>query len=63
MEECYITTAHLSGSGAHGSDSLDPPTFSIKFNKMKIEYTEYDKSGKQQAQPKMSFDMGTHTTS
>ena len=63
MEDCYITTAHLSGSGAHGSDSLDPPTFSIKFNKMKIEYTEFKKDGSPAAQPKMEFNMGTHDVS
>lgn len=63
MEDCYIVNAHLSGSGAHGSDSLDPPTFSIKFNKMKIEHTEYKKDGSAGAQPKMSFDMGKHEVS
>jgi type VI secretion system secreted protein Hcp len=63
MNQCYISSAHLSGSGAHGSDSLDPPSFSIKFNKMKIEYTEYGKEGKVKGKPKMEFDMGEHKTS
>lgn len=63
MNDCYISSAHLSGSGAHGSDSLDPPSFSIKFNKMKIEYFEYDKAGKDGAKPKMEFDMGAHKVS
>jgi type VI protein secretion system component Hcp len=60
MEDCYITTAHLSGSGMHGSDSFDNPTVSIKFDKMKIELTEYDKKGKPAGQPKMGFRMSTH---
>jgi len=63
MEECYITSAHLSGSGMHGSDSFDNPTISIKFNKMKIELTEYDKQGKPAGQPKMQFNMATHEVS
>jgi hypothetical protein len=52
----------LSGSGAHGSDSLDAPVFTIKFNKMKIEYTEYKKDGSPGDRPKMSFDAGKHVT-
>jgi type VI protein secretion system component Hcp len=63
MNDCYISSAQLSGSGEHGADALDPPSFSIKFNKMKIEYTEYDKKGAQMAQPKMEFDMGEHKVS
>jgi type VI protein secretion system component Hcp len=62
MDEVYVSSAHLSGTGAHGSDAFDPHTISLKFNKMKIEYAEYKKDGSAGDKPKMSFDAGKHVT-
>jgi len=62
MNDVYVSSAHLSGTGAHGSDAFDPHTISLKFNKMKIDYTEYKKDGSAGDKPKMSFDAGKHVT-
>jgi type VI protein secretion system component Hcp len=63
MNEVYVSSAHLSGTGAHGSDAFDPHTFSLKFNKMKIDYTEWKKDGTPGDKPKVSFDAGKHEVS
>jgi type VI protein secretion system component Hcp len=63
MEEVYLSSSHMSGTGAHGSDAMDPHTFSLKFNKMKIDYTEYKKDGTPGDKPKVQFDAGKHEAS
>jgi type VI protein secretion system component Hcp len=63
MNDVYVAAARLTASGGKGADPFQPHQFSLKFNKMKIEYTEYKQNGDPGDKPKVSFDAGKHEVS
>jgi type VI protein secretion system component Hcp len=60
LKDVYVSHAKLAGSDANQSDDMVPNDLLLKFNKFKIEYTEYKKDGSPGDKPKLEFDAGKH---
>jgi type VI protein secretion system component Hcp len=63
LNDVYVAAARLTASGEKGADPFHPHQFVLKFDKMRIEYTEYKKDGTPGDKPKAAFDTGKHELS